>query len=465
MSWKPAILWINLESIRFDHTSLSGYRRETTPNLRRIAESNKGVSFERCFAHSHWTAPSCSSILTGTYPARHGVGVTADPNDGIPGTLRTVPELLSKVGYYTAGLTGNGYSGPASGLDRGFDKYTFFRTGNIHRTLGVRAVLKYLSRIRSHGGGLTPRTDVHGASFMMTDVLKKWVDELSARPEPFFLWTHFGDTHHPYTPPRMFLDRFTDEISMSAEEAREFSIYVHEHLYELIADGCEFSDDEWDALEAMYDAEIAYTDHCIGRLFKHVQSCNIDDVAIVVTGDHGELFGERDLISHKLALNDATTHVPLVTHGLDGVAHQAENIVQHIDVVKTLLSEVGADTAQCQGIDLRNDERDFAVSERSGHTADYTEHNESFDLDRFHTAPLVSLRTEEFRYQQSTEGSELFELPDEETNVAESNPEVTKEMETKLAEWREANAGVAEDHGYALDQEMKSHLEDMGYRV
>ena len=463
MSDSPSIVWINLESVRHDHTTLGGYHRETTPNLERIANSQDGLSFDRCFSHAHWTAPSCSTILSGTYPARHGIGVGPEGNDALPSALRTVPELLSDAGYHTAGLTGNGYSGPASGLDRGFDEYTFFRGDDVHRTLGLRTVLKYLLNIRRHGGGLTARTTLHGTSFMMNDVLKRWTTRFAERDQPFYLWTHYGDPHHPYTPPKTFIDRFTHDIEMSPEEAREFAIHAHENLHSLIAHGCDFTQAEWDALEAMYDAEIAYTDTCIGRLFDHVQSLGLDDVVFLVTGDHGELFGERGLISHKIVLNDATTHVPMVTHGLDGVAHQTGNIVQHIDFVRTLVEAAGGDTAQLQGFDLREEEREFAVSQTSGDIADYTEYNPAFDASRFHTSPLTSLRTEGFRYQKSREGAELFELPDEETDVSDAFPDVAREFDERLSDWQEKYGGIAGTEEHSIDAEMQQHLEDMGY--
>ncbi|AUV84145.1 hypothetical protein C2R22_21430 (plasmid) [Salinigranum rubrum] len=84
----PNIVWLTLESLRFDHTSLSGYKRDTTPFLQSIAAESSAVSFDKCFSHGIWTRPASASILTGTYPSHHQAGMGSDV---IPDDLPTVP--------------------------------------------------------------------------------------------------------------------------------------------------------------------------------------------------------------------------------------------------------------------------------------------------------------------------------------------------------------------------------------
>ncbi|MFC5279526.1 sulfatase-like hydrolase/transferase [Halorubrum rubrum] len=47
---RPNVVWITLESVRAANASVCGYERETTPNLRRIAERPDGVSLPNCFS-------------------------------------------------------------------------------------------------------------------------------------------------------------------------------------------------------------------------------------------------------------------------------------------------------------------------------------------------------------------------------------------------------------------------------
>lgn len=109
------IVWLTLESLRFDHTSLSGYKRDTTPFLRSLAAESSAVSFDSCFSHGIWTRPASASILMGTYPSHHQAGMDSDV---IPDDLPMIPELLGEQGYDTAGVSTVAYMG----LRRGWMK-------------------------------------------------------------------------------------------------------------------------------------------------------------------------------------------------------------------------------------------------------------------------------------------------------------------------------------------------------
>jgi integrase len=64
---------------------------------------------------------------------------------------------------------------------------------------------------------------------------------------------------------------------MSPREAAELAIDIHYDLDRIIAGGCALDDEEWAVLHAMYDAEIAYTDHMVGRLIEHLRSLDLGD--------------------------------------------------------------------------------------------------------------------------------------------------------------------------------------------
>jgi len=66
----PNILLIVVDTLRADHLASYGYKRETSPNLDRLAE--QGVVFESAFATSSWTLPAHASLVTGRYPHEHG---------------------------------------------------------------------------------------------------------------------------------------------------------------------------------------------------------------------------------------------------------------------------------------------------------------------------------------------------------------------------------------------------------
>jgi uncharacterized sulfatase len=472
---RPNVVWVTLESTRADHTTPGGYERDTTPNLQRIAEAPRGRSFDSCIAHGVWTLASSASILTGTYPSHHDAGMESD---AIPAGIETIPERLSAAGYHTACLSPNSHLSSATGLDRGFAEFDWFSADTLLETAGPRTILKYLLYVRKHGGGLTTDTAKHGTDFLMIDVAKRRLRSWAGEREPFFLYAHYGGPHHPYHPPRRFVERYAADFGMSADEARELGMDHHATFHERIAQGRFYTDDEWAALRALYDGEIAHADELVGGLFDYVQELDLGETVFVVTADHGELFGEHGLLAHMIVVDDAVTHVPLVVHGLDGLeggdagGPGAGELVQHADVMRTILEAAGARTEGLQGIDLREERRERAIVQRGAKRClknldRFLEIDPDFDDARFHRAALSAIRTERFRYQRSEERSELFRLPDEEHDRSTSYPEVVERLDGELERFLETDGRPAAGGGREgeFTDAMERQLADLGYLV
>jgi uncharacterized sulfatase len=216
----------------------------------------------------------------------------------------------------------------------------------------------------------------------------------------------------------------------------------------------------------MYDAEIAYTDEMIGRLIDWIDERQLGDTVVIVTADHGELFGEYGLLSHKFVLHDAVIRVPLVIKGLyNDLAVDADDLVQHVDVMKTLLNLAGADTDGVLGYDLRSDRREFAISQRG--PSDFQkilDHNSEWDHDRFHEGLLTALRTDGWKYQKSGRESELFDLPDESMDVSSTHTELAGELDVKLDSWMEKHGQpIGESQEADFSNATKRQLRELGY--
>lgn len=470
MSATPNIVWITLDSIRADHTAVGSYRRETTPNMQRIASLPGGEAFSQCITHAMWSLPSITSMLTGTYPSHHGTGLH---NEVLPEEVRTVPELLSERGWHTSAITSNEYLSDATGLSRGFDTFTHVTPSNFLSTAGLGILSKFVRNIRRHSAGFTTDFRKHNGNFVLNEIVKRELSQLTEDEEPFFLYAHYRGAHHPYYPPVAFQDAFTDSIDMSTKAASEFALDHTSDVYEEIAAGCEYSATEWDAIEAMYDASIRHCDALMGDLFEHLRSLDSGekDTVLVLTSDHGDLLGEHDLLSHKLVLHDALVRVPLIVHGCDDLVGRGGDLIQHVDVIETILNAANVPTEPLHGVDLRSEERAFAVSQRGRQTYERTiravrEHRPDFDTARFHDGLLTSLRTSEFKYLRSPDKSELLELPDERTDVADGYPESVSTFETRFEEWMDEHGKRIETNTKAdYSDATKRRLRDLGYVV
>ena len=459
MTDRPNIIWLTLDSVRQDHTTMGGYERETTPRIQEIADASDGVAFSSCFSHARASATSIPSILSGTNPSRHGTYY--EGSKAFPDELPLASELLSDVGYNTVGVSNNEYAGSLTNTDRGFDEFTLLGSspGEILDSAGVWNVLKYAANIRSHSVGFSTDTHAHSGAYLLTEIAKR---ELRQAAEPLFMYVHYNEPHRAYYPPLPYLDRYTEDLPMSGAEAAEIAMEVHHNLIETVANGCDLTEKEWAALRAMYDAEIAYTDDRVGALYDHLQA-ELGETIVVITADHGELFGEDDMLAHKYSMHNAVLAVPMVVQGLTGL--EDEGLVQHADVVRTLLEVAGAETETVQGVDLREQRREYAISQSPEDSLDpLLEHNPDYDISRFPAEPYSVIQDGQFKYVQRPDEPRLYRLPDESENVADEYPDVVDELDTQLTEWLETEGqrvGSGED--IEVDEATRERLADLGY--
>jgi len=87
-----------------------------------------------------------------------------------------------------------------------------------------------------------------------------------------------------------------------------------------------------------YDAEIAYTDHHIGRLLDHLTLAGkADDTIVVVIADHGEEFKDHGGRLHGWKLYDEVVWIPLLIKVPGFEPQLVDTVVTESDVAPTLL--------------------------------------------------------------------------------------------------------------------------------
>lgn len=471
---RPNILWITLESVRAEHTSVYGYERDTTPNIRTIAERDDSTTFENGIAQSMWTPASTASILTGTYLSTHRLGQDGKGEERINSNIDTFPERLAESGYRTALFSPNPYISSATGLDRGFDTTKYITTTKESFLPGSSdAVDHWISAgqnlLNADWFGVKNfKNEIeHNSTAVLQRNASRWLNSHKNK-SPYFLYAHLPAPHHPYLPLSDYRELFFDDISVDSDVAYNIVDEVYdgsERIKREMAEGLEFTPEEWEGIVALYDAEIRYTDDIADRLVQVARENSDRELIVVITGDHGELFGEHGLIGHNLVLDDNLIHVPLIVAGIDGTATGSEVMTQHIDVTKTLAKITGTDTNQFTGRDIRDPGRNYAISQRGvAHLDAYTKYNEQFAERGFTEVPLSCVRTSEYKYVESNDGDQtLYELPDESTNVASDNIEVVENLKSILQEesitWDETREKQKAD----FDNDMKERLSDLGY--
>lgn len=460
------IVWITLESVRWDHTSFSGHSRDTTPELFELSQRRSANAFNNCYSHGIYTRSSSASILTGRAASNHGVGIFRDV---LPESVSTIPQHLSEHGYRTVGISPNGHLSYGTELDRGFDDFVYINRDTIRSAVPYPILVKYLLNIRNHSGGFTADTNKHCLSYLNNHLLKRYAERAKSTAESVFLYAHYGDTHHSYCPPEKWRRHFEQDLVVSVEDAIEFAVYMKENILQLMADGSTLSTEEWNALEVMYDTLIAYVDHMVAEVVSEVSEV-LDDPIVVITSDHGENFGEMGLLGHRLTINDALANVPLIVDGLE-LDVDSDALIQHADVFKMIFEDIGLDVEIPAGVDVRKSRREFAVAQLGGKRCqqnlnELQKYNPEFPRERFHETDMTALITEDRIYRRSEDKKELFDTSSPEEVELLDSAEL-EAFEQKYQEWYDTygkpilvDQNVPEKE---IDGAIQQHLRDMGY--
>lgn len=106
-------------------------------------------------------------------------------------------------------------------------------------------------------------------------------------------------------------DRTLEALNQAPED-RPFFVMAHyfgPHAYYVRHDDYPFG---WSAVDR-YDAEVAYTDEQIGALLEQLYQIRPDDdLAVIITADHGEELFDHRYSHHGVRLYNETIHIPLI---------------------------------------------------------------------------------------------------------------------------------------------------------
>jgi arylsulfatase A-like enzyme len=105
----------------------------------------------------------------------------------------------------------------------------------------------------------------------------------------------------------------------------------------------------------LYDGEVRFTDHHLGRLFASLGARGlVDDTLVVVVADHGEEFGEHGGRLHRRTLFEEVVRVPLILAGPGVPRAEVTAPVGMVDLLPTLLDLLDlAPPDQLAGTSLR----------------------------------------------------------------------------------------------------------------
>ncbi len=299
------LILIVLESTTAQYMSLYGSKYATTPRL--VDESRHALVFERFYAHIGYTFCSMMPLVYGEHP-------------GLPWCYRPVGKRESPPGL--------------AGLLRARGMRTAYFSVADPEWNGMDMMVKKAGMDEVFGpaemGG--PMASSWGTEDgVAIDALTRWVAKSPEKPFFAMVWT--DQTHHPYT-----LARDTVPVQFVAKSAFQTAEDLNRYLN-----------------------GIRQADRHLGRLFDWLRGARLaDDTLVVITGDHGEAFGElHDVIGHGGGMFDENLRVPLMMWSprLFPEGRRSEKVGGHMDLVPTLAQVYGVkEPPDWQGTSLFSDD-------------------------------------------------------------------------------------------------------------
>jgi arylsulfatase A-like enzyme len=422
------VILIIVDTLRADHIGCYGYPLGTTPNIDKLAAES--IRFENAISAAPWTLPSVGTILSGQYPSVLGI---RDSMTRLSGGFPLLAELLKQNDYETCGIISNVMLTASTGVGNGFDLYDEDCSAARHR------------------GITSPLITQKAISFLR-------------RPhdKPFLLLIHYFDPHYHYLlhPEYDFYPTYQGDLESG------------EAIESLWGKRQTMSQDDIKYLLALYDSEVAFTDHYLGMLFSEISRLGLDkNSLIVLTSDHGEEFMEKGWIGHTITLYQELLHVPLLIKTPRSEAQVVPSYVGLIDLMPTILNHLGIDVPD--GLDGEAIDLEAAGSPRKRPIFSETFNPQKHRLD---AAQKLALRSVLFDGQklildQIADTRQFYDLTSdarEQNNLAAQSSQLQEQLQEWLSRYIEyveqkgkAGSGPATEELFTPEQ--IKQLRSLGY--
>lgn len=268
------VICITMDSCRFD-----SYLAAHTPNIDRLGEVT------RRYSYASWTAPSHHAFSMGLLPHENPPGILAsevykdefidwEKRTGLSGIdfksflpNLTLTDVLNNLGYETIGRVSMPVLNANTPFARGFSDYKLMTN--------------------------------HNGFHEMVEAIDLPEDE----DETYYYFFNLGETHYPY----MLKDESLPIISGLhgvAKRVTDVDTPITKMSWE------EFMTE--DRMKMLRDAQIKAVEHVdrlVGEIFEKAAKGR---TYLIVTADHGELFGEDNFFGHGPIVHEKVFQVPFV---------------------------------------------------------------------------------------------------------------------------------------------------------
>lgn len=301
---------------------------------------HEAVRFPKAVSPAPWTIPAHASLFTGRPPWETGCHWKGSVR--LSSEVERLPAILQSVGYRTMCVSSNPVIEPAFGLVDGFESVawsawwepflrynpgapghsqpsdghrspswlTLVRKGPVDRMVRrVRPTLIQHPYLMAAGNQVVNR--LRDGSTSQARAMSRWVEPTfddwvrrAPADQPIFAFVNLLDAHEPYFP--------------SAGRDTSFGAWrdyasTRQDPVEWMNGDRSVRPEQLRILHGLYREMIQEMDHRVGAIVDSLQRAGRwDNTALVVTGDHGQAFGEHGTLFHFFRVDEQLIRVPLV---------------------------------------------------------------------------------------------------------------------------------------------------------
>lgn len=407
---RPNLVFIFADQLRHDVLGYSGDIRAITPNLDRLA--SESINLRNAVSVSPVSAAMRSSLITGKYVSSTGMVVNEirlNPNQRAIGHVLTEADYLtSYIGKWH--LYGNCSSHmnpkcafiPPGPYRMGFDgewKAFNFR----HNYMEGFYFENTPDKIFYPKGAYEPEIQTEFA----IDFLERASKE---KDKPFSLFLSYGIPHDPWdreNVPAKYYNLFSN-VDFGLPETWSDTPDPYMDRFKDPVRWLDYYKRSIPEMKRVYYAMVASLDEYIGKIMDKLDELGLrENTILVITSDHGEMFGEHGRVQ-KLIFYDAAARVPFLIRwpGKIKAGSVSDICFNTPDIMPTLLGMMNLNIPEeVEGMDIsrvikgkKGKEPEMAFLQGMGHTFQWIDGSE-----------WRAVRDKQFTYARYlVDGKELF---------------------------------------------------------
>ena len=316
---QPNIVFIVLDSARRDLFGMYGNKKGLTPFIDSLAENS--LVMDDHIASGCGSAQAHVGLFLGQHSYRHGV---VHNMSEMKEDIVAFPKLLQEVGYKTFGHCMASFIPPAGYEDLfGFDE--FYYPGKSGTTAKITFKGKLIESLRRYPKiwnqvksvykkvkGQSAITQSAAKSLDGKESLNYLFSKMKENDSnaPVFAYTTLLHPHTPYFPPQWCIDKI-----FKGKPIHPGAFEIQADMHAWVNGDMGEAEGAIESLKLLYEAEMLYADHLVEEFVNHLkQDGLLDDTILIITSDHGEMFGEHGQLNHGATVWEEIIRLPLLIH-------------------------------------------------------------------------------------------------------------------------------------------------------